>query len=58
MLLDTEDMREIEGAEKGYAGQQKDTVRLFMTIQGKMDKIKVGDIIKSISQKRAFPNGR
>ena len=54
MLLDTEDMQEIEEPRKGYAGQQKDTVRLFMTI-GKMDKIKVGDIVKSISAEAGIP---
>ena len=54
MLLDTEDMQEIEEPGKGYAGQQKDSVRLFMTI-GKMDKIKVGDIVKSISAEAGIP---
>ena len=54
MLLDTEDMQEIEEPEKGYAGQKKDSVRLFMTI-GKMDKINVGDIVKSISAEAGIP---
>ena len=54
MLLDTEDMQEIEEPERGYAGQKKDSVRLFMTI-GKMDKIKVGDIVKSISAEAGIP---
>ena len=54
MLLDTEDMQEIEEPETGYAGQKKDSVRLFMTI-GKMDKIKVGDIVKSISAEAGIP---
>ena len=54
MLLDTEDTQEIEEPGKGYAGQQKDSVRLFMTI-GKMDKIKVGDIVKSISAEAGIP---
>ena len=48
MLLDEEGIEEIEEAETEYAGTKKDFVRLFMTI-GKIDKIKVGDIVKSIS---------
>ncbi|MDI6744758.1 MAG: DEAD/DEAH box helicase [Thermodesulfovibrionales bacterium] len=54
MLLDTEDIQEIEEPVTGYAGQKKDSVRLFMTI-GKMDKIKVGDIVKSISAEAGIP---
>jgi len=54
MLLDTGDVQEIEEPEAVTTGKRKDFVRLFMTI-GKMDKIKVGDIVKSISAEAGIP---
>ncbi|MBI4654699.1 MAG: DEAD/DEAH box helicase [Nitrospirae bacterium] len=54
MLLDGEDIEEIGQAETDYAGAKRDFVRLFMTV-GKMDKIKVGDIVKSISAEANIP---
>jgi ATP-dependent RNA helicase DeaD len=51
------DISEARGAYAGGfagAGRDKDYVRLFMTI-GKMDKIKVGDIVKSISDESGIP---
>jgi ATP-dependent RNA helicase DeaD len=54
MLLDGEDIEEIRETETGYSIQKKDSVKLFMTI-GKKDKIRVGDIVKSISEEAGIP---
>lgn len=55
MLLDSEDIDEIEGIEPTkHAGHKADFVRLFMTI-GKKDKVRVGDIVKSISAEAGIP---
>ncbi len=55
MLLDSQDTDEIENIEPSSTARQKaDFVRLFMTI-GKKDKIKVGDIVKSISAEAGIP---
>ncbi len=55
MLIDIEDINEIESIEPAMeVGQKTNFVRLFMTI-GKKDKIKVGDIVKSISAEAGIP---
>lgn len=54
MLLGDEVAEDIGESEIAYTGAKKDFVRLFMTV-GKMDKIKVGDIVKSISEEAGIP---
>lgn len=55
MLIDSQDTDEIESLEPSDSIRQKeDFIRLFMTI-GKKDKIKVGDIVKSISVEAGIP---
>jgi ATP-dependent RNA helicase DeaD len=58
MLLGAGEIEEIGEPEAAYTsdytGAGKNTVRLFMTI-GRIDKIKVGDIVKSISAEAGIP---
>ncbi len=54
MLLESDEIEEIAGIETNDIGHKTDFVRLFMTI-GKKDKIKVGDIVRSISAEAGIP---
>lgn len=54
LLSGGKELEEIESPEAAYPGAKKDTVRLFMTV-GKMDKVQVGDIVKSISAEAGIP---
>jgi ATP-dependent RNA helicase DeaD len=53
MLFGEAEVEDI-GEEVTYPASRKDFVRLFMTV-GKIDKIKVGDIVKSISAEAGIP---
>jgi len=53
MLFGEAEVEDIE-EEVTYPASRKDFVRLFMTV-GKIDKIKVGDIVKSISAEAGIP---
>ncbi|HEX8949675.1 MAG TPA: DEAD/DEAH box helicase [Dissulfurispiraceae bacterium] len=57
LLLDVGDAGEIEEIEAGYGGRKRDFVRLFMTV-GKKDKVKVDDIVRSISAEAGIPARR
>jgi ATP-dependent RNA helicase DeaD len=57
MLLGYQSIDEIDAIEPERTGHEKGFVRLFMTI-GKKDKIKVGDIVKSISAEAGIPAGK
>lgn len=55
MLFSGKDLKETEEDKDTYSsGAKKDVVRLFLTI-GKVDKIKVVDIVKSISTEAGIP---
>jgi ATP-dependent RNA helicase DeaD len=53
MIFGEAEVEDIE-EEVTYPASRKDFVRLFMTV-GKIDKIKVGDIVKSISAEAGIP---
>lgn len=53
MLMEEDAIEEIKESRADYSGK-KDFVRLFMTI-GKTDRVKVGDIVKSISAEAGIP---
>jgi ATP-dependent RNA helicase DeaD len=57
MLLEWEETDEIAEIRDDYPGRKKDYVRLFMTV-GRKDKIKVGDIVRSISEEAGIPAGK
>jgi ATP-dependent RNA helicase DeaD len=54
MLLGDQEIAEIKETEREFSGRKQDIARLFMTI-GKIDKIKVGDIVRSISAEAGIP---
>ena len=54
LLLGSDEIDEIESIEPSHSGHKMDFVRLFMTI-GKKDKIRVGDIVKSITAEAGIP---